>query len=557
MTSSAKGEKIIIIDGSGYIFRAYYAIQRLSTSQGFPTNAIFGFVNMLARVLEVEKPHKLVIVFDTPKPTFRKEIYAEYKANRSAPPEDLVAQIPHIQRAVDCFGIRRMQMEGFEADDVIGTLAKRAAEEGHPVEIITGDKDLMQLVDDNVTLYDSMKDKRIGEAGVVERFGVKPSQVVDFLALMGDSSDNIPGVSGIGEKTAAELISTFGSLEGLYQNLDQVKQNKRRETLLKEKETAFLSQKLAKVKCDLPLRFTWKEMDYNGPRNDELQAFFQEMEFHNLLKRFDLKPKEEGEGFKKGKYETVATLEKLEKVVKQLGSHALLSVDTETTSLTVHDAKLVGVSLCAKEGEAYYIPIGHHGPPEPDGTSALAAGQIDETVALQHLKPLLEKASVRKVGQNLKYDMQIFRRWGVSLNGIASDTMIASYLLDPDQAHNLDALALRHLNHKNIAYEDVTGSGRSQISFAEVSIEKATEYSAEDADVAFRLNEKLVPQLEKLEMSRLYQDIELPLIEVLAEWSIAEFSSTRIAATDGRVTHRRDHRRREEDIRAGRRAHQH
>lgn len=510
--SKMKSERIIIIDGSGYIFRAYYAIQRLSTSKGFPTNAIYGFINMLMKVLDVEKPTKLLIAFDTGKPTFRKERYAEYKANRTEAPDDLKVQFEPIQRAVDCFGIHRLHAEGYEADDVIATVAERAKKEGFRVEIITGDKDLMQLVTDEVTLYDTMKDKRYDRSSVVEKLGVTPEQVVDLLALMGDSSDNIPGVSGVGEKTATELLKQFGDLDSLYRRLDEIKQPKRRETLAQEKESAYLSRELATVKRDVPVDFSWKDLDYSGPVADKLKALFEKYEFQNLLKRFDFKSTETE--FKKGVYETISSESRLKEIVAAIRKAGVVSVDTETTSLMPLQAGLVGVSLSYEPGKAYYLPVGHHAPGDP---SAMELGQMDPELLRKHLKPMLEDESVTKIGQNLKYDLQIFRKFGIELKGIKSDTLLASYLLDPEQPHNLDALAFRHLGHQNITYEEVTGTGRSQINFSEVTIEKATQYAAEDADVALRLHTKLVPLVDSQGLGALYRDIELPLLQVLGD----------------------------------------
>jgi len=508
-------EKIIIIDGSSYIFRAYYAIQRLSNSKGFPTNAIYGFIQMLMKVLEVEKPSKLLIAFDTGKPTFRKERYAEYKANRQTPPDDLKVQFEPIQRAVDCFGVNRLHADGFEADDVIATVARKAAKEGYRVEIITGDKDLMQLVNEQITLYDTMKEKRYDREGVKEKMAVTPEQVVDLLALMGDSSDNIPGVNGIGEKTAAELIQRFGSLDGVYERIEEITQPKRRETLKNEKDVAYLSKELATVKDDVPLKFTWADLDYKGPRLAELRQLFEEYEFQNLIKRFDFKTNDSPTStFKPGKYTCVGDEETLKAVVKSLENVKMLSVDTETTSLQAQRAGLVGVSLSGVEGEAYYFPVGHHAPGDPTN---LVLGQLSPDVLRQHLKPLLENPAIPKVGQNLKYDLQILRRFGIELQGIVSDTLIASYLLDPEQPHNLDSLAFRFLGHQNITYEDVTGTGRNQINFAEVTIEKATQYAAEDADVTLRLYYKLTPLLKEAGMEKLFHDVELPLAKILAE----------------------------------------
>jgi DNA polymerase I len=509
-----KSERIIVIDGSSYFFRAFYAIPRLSNSKGFPTNAVLGFINMLLRVLDNEKPTKLAIAFDTGKPTFRKEKYAEYKSNRSAPPEDLVVQIPEIMKAVDCFGVKRYELEGFEADDVIGTIAKRATKEGFKVEIITGDKDLMQLVDENVTIYDSMKDKRYDVKGVFEKFQVHPHQVVDLLALMGDSSDNIPGVTGIGEKTAAELIGKFGSIDGIYKNIVEIKQQKRRETLEKEKEIAYLSKELATVHCDVPVKFDWPDFDYKGPKREPLQQFLQQMEFQNLLKRFEMKAGEKSDDFKPGEYICLSTEKDLSDYLKSIKGKEWLAVDTETTSLTIQDATIAGISLCAEEAKAVYIPFGHHAPGDP---SDLLTPQIPEAKVKELLRDILEDEKVLKVGQNVKYDAQILRNWGVEMKGIAADTLIASYLMDPEQAHNLDALSFRYLHHQNITYEEVTGKGKDQIGFSEVSLEKATQYSAEDADVTFRLHRIFTPKLKENGVDSLYREVEVPLLQVLAQ----------------------------------------
>lgn len=506
-------EKIILIDGSGYFFRAFYAIQNLKTSKGFPTNALYGFINMLLRVLEVEKPGKIAVVFDSKGPSFRKERYSDYKANRSAPPEDLVVQIPEILRAVDCMGIRRFEKPGFEADDIIGTLAQKAVKEGYHVEIITGDKDLMQLVNEHVTLYDSMKERRIGIDGVVERFGVTPAQVVDLLALMGDSSDNIPGVSGVGEKTAAELLKQFGTLEELYKRIDEMKSGKRKDTLIQEKETAFLSQELARVHCDVPVDYDWKEFDWQGPQLERLGPFFEEFEFQGLLKRFSIKPQAD-KASKGGTYTTIWNEKELKGCLQKLAKMPVVAVDTETTSLTIHSAELVGVSLSGTAGEGYYIPINHK---EPAMEGIRIADQISPESARELLKPFLEDPKIRKVGQNLKFDSQILRQFGINLSGMESDTLIASYLLDPEQPHNLDALAFRYLSHQNITYEEVAGKGKSQITFDAVPIDQATQYAAEDADVTLRLHEKMLPLLKEQHLYQLFKEVELPLVEVLAE----------------------------------------
>lgn len=505
-----KRAEIVLIDGSSYFFRAYYAIRQLTTSKGVPTNALYGFINMLLKVLEVEEPKRIAIVFDSPKPTFRKELYTDYKANRTAPPDDLLSQIPHIQRAVDAFRIYRIQRDGMEADDLIASMARKAQREGLSVEIISGDKDLMQLVGPGITLYDTMKDKRYDAKAVEEKFGVTPEQMVDLLALMGDSSDNVPGVKGVGEKTAAELLKQFGSLDGIYERLEEIKQPKRRETLAAEKQNALLSRQLVRLDESVPLDFSWDDLEYRGPDRAKLASLCEEFEFQALVKRLGLESSAKPVT-PSGEYRVVIDPDELRGIVRELMKAPLLSVDTETTSLDTQSADLVGISLTAETGKAYYVPIGHR---LPEGG---APPQMDGEKAKEILRPLFESQTPPKVGQNLKYDMQVLRRWGVRLGGIVSDTLIASYLLDPDQPHNLDALAKRVLGRQTLTYEDVCGRGKGQICFAEVPIDKAAAYSGEDVDVTLQLHERLVPELGKQGLGRLYHEVEVPLVEVLAE----------------------------------------
>lgn len=512
--------RIILIDGSGYIFRAFYAISRLSTSKGMPTNAVYGFINMLLRVLEVEKPEYLAIAFDTAKPTFRKERYSDYKANREAPPDDLIIQIPYIYRAVDAFGIVSLIKEGFEADDLLGTVARRAEAEGFRVDIITGDKDLMQLVNENINLFDTMKDRRVDPSAVKERLGVRPDQVIDFLALMGDSSDNIPGVTGIGEKSAAELLCTFDSLDGVYRRLGEIKSEKRRDILVKEKEVAYLSQELATIKCDVPYAYSLPSLKYNGPVLDALKSLFEELEFQNLLKRFDLVQATPPNTVH---YETVLDAERLRSIVTEIERRGRVCVDTETTSLKTREALLVGISLAVEPLKAVYIPVGHY---ELANPARLLGGQLDAAMVRETLRGPFENPKIQKIGQNLKYDIQILRNWGINLQGVESDTLVGSYLLDPERPHNLDALAQRYLQHQTIKYEDVTGKGKAQISFAEVALEPATRYSAEDADVTLRVNEKVEAELKSTtSLDRLYRTVEVPLVQVLARM---EFDGVRV-----------------------------
>lgn len=530
-------KKLVLVDGSGYIFRAYYAVRPLTSPRGVPTNAVFGFVNMLLKYIESEKPAYFAVAFDRQAPTFRKERYAEYKANRDAPPDALVPQFPLIHRFVDAMRIARLDQDGFEADDLIGTLARRAHAEGWKVDIVTGDKDMMQLVTDDVELVDTMRDRRVGPAGVVERFGVRPNQVIDLLALMGDSSDNIPGVTGIGEKTAAELVRTFGSLDGIYQRIDEIKQPKRRDTLLAEKETAYLSQELATIKCDVPMpRFeTWESLRWSGPDESALKALFDELGFNQLIRRMGLDgaaPAAEAtpaatpiaaavsaapvaDRVDRSGYRCVRDASALAALAKRLAEAGRFGLDTETTSLEPHRAELVGISFAVAPGEAYYVPVFHTDEFGQPLTDLLPAEKIRED-----LRPALEDPKVKKIGQNLKYDLQVLRRWGIETRGIESDTLLASYLLDPTGSHALDALAQRHLGHTNISYESLTGKGKSQISFAAVPVDKACDYAAEDADVTLRLDEILRPRVVEHGMGDLFSGVEVPLVSVLAdmEW---------------------------------------
>jgi DNA polymerase I len=510
--SKHKG-RMVIIDGSGYIFRAYYAIgQKLTAPDGTPVNAVFGFVNMLLKVIEDLKPDHLAITFDTPKPTFRKVLFDGYKANRAEPPEDLKPQFAIIQEAVDSFGIPRLQMEGFEADDVIGTLAKQAVEQGYKVEIVTGDKDLMQLVNDDVLLIDTMRDKRIDADAVKEKFQVGPDQVTEVLALMGDSSDNIPGVSGIGPKTAAELILKFGTVENLYQRLDEIPQEKRRTSLAEQKDMALLSRKLVEIDCKVPMDFQWADFLYRLPEREKLESFLKKYRFTSLTKRLGFE--DAADKFEGANYQSVQDIETLRQVAKKMEQAGIFAFDTETTSLRVQDAECVGLSLCATAGESYYVPVGH-----------CALGDLKQKVSGQLgwddlkavLVPIFENPNIKKIGQNLKYDIQVLRRHGIHVQGAYADTLLQSYLIDPTQSHGLDALALKYLHHKNIAYDEVTGKGKNQINFAEVEIQKAAEYAAEDADATWRLHQILFPQVEDGALGKLFFEIEMPLVEVLAD----------------------------------------
>ena len=515
---------IYLIDGSGYIFRAYYAIRSLSNSKGMPTNAIYGFTQMLLKFLRGENPQYLAMVLDTEEPTFRDEMYDQYKANRSAPPDDLVPQFPYIPKVVQALNVPLLAMPGYEADDVIATVAKKAVEEGFEVTVISGDKDLMQLVGEGIGMYDPMKEKHYAVKEVIERFGVPPSRVSDVMGLTGDSSDNIPGVAGIGPKTAAKLIQEYGSLENLLANAEKIP-GKTGESLKANAANARLSKKLATLKCDVPLAFEEKNFHYQTFDPDACHKLFTELEFSKLVA--ELAPRKTLS--KKG-YRLIQDEKELRELCQMLEKKKpMLSIDLETTSLHVMQASPVGFSLAWAKGEAAYIPVGH------EGFESLQ--QIPLAKVIEYLKPILADPEIPKVGQNFKYDLAILSRYGLKINtspqsgreGEAPlalpvegalpapviDTMIASYLLNPAGPHNLDALSQQHLDHKTIRYEDVTGKGAKQIPFAKVPLEVAKDYSCEDADCAWQLAQIFLPELKKQNLFALFKDLEMPLMEVL------------------------------------------
>ena len=508
-------QRIFLIDGSSYIYRAYFAIRHLSNAKGFATNAIYGFTNMLLKVMREEQPDHLAVVFDARGPTFRKELYPEYKANRATMPEDLVPQVPVIKDVVRAFNMPAIEKEGFEADDIIATLAKKFDAEGLAVTVVTGDKDLMQIVSDRVRLLDTMKDKISGPAEVAERFGGPPDKVIEVQALAGDSSDNIPGVPGIGEKTARDLIAEFGTVENLLANIDRVKGKKRQENLREYGEQALLSKKLVTLLTDLSLDLDYDSFALDEPDREALTTIFKEMEFHKLLQEFSADRRSGGEN-----YHCVLTEADFGTLLDRLRAAGRICLDTETTGLNPTRVDLVGISFAVEANEAWYIPLDHRylGVPE----------QLDRQWVLERLRPLLEDPEVPKVGQNIKYDALVLRRAGIRLAGIACDTMVASYLANPAaKSHALDAMAAEILGHQMIAYSEVTGSGKKQIGFEEVEVEKASVYAAEDADITLQLAEVLEPQVAEREQETLYREVEMPLVAVLIDM---EWAGIRIAA---------------------------
>ena len=498
---SSPEHRIYLIDGSSYIYRAYYAIRHLSNSKGMATNAIYGFTKMLMKVVRDEQPDHLAVIFDSQGPTFRTEIYPEYKANRAAMPEDLVPQIPVIKEVVRAFNMPALEQSGYEADDIIATLAHRFAAKGMLVTVVTGDKDLMQVVSDQVRMLDTMKDKVFGPAEVAERF-CSPQQVVEVQALAGDSSDNVPGVPGIGEKTARQLIEQFGDIETLLASLDQLK-GKRRENLETFADQARLSKRLVTLVDDLPLEIDYEDFALSEPDRQALTALFKECEFHALLQEFSSEQRTSTEH-----YQCVLTQTDLDKLVEVLRAAGQFSFDTETTSLNPHEADLVGLSFAVKPEEAWYIPVGHRYLGVPD--------QLPREQVLETLKPLFEDPQLGKIGQNLKYDLLVMARAGVEVAGALSDTMLASYLANPAaRSHGMGSLAAELLGYRTISYSEVAGSGRNQVGFEEVEIDKATTYAAEDADITLRLYEKLMPMVDETEQGALLNDVETPLLSIL------------------------------------------
>nr|WP_320049852.1 DNA polymerase I [uncultured Desulfuromonas sp.] len=500
--------RLFLIDGSSYIYRAYYAIRHLSTSQGVACNAVFGFTKMLLKVVRDHNPDQLAVVFDAKGPTFRKDLYPEYKANRSKMPEDLVPQIPLIKQVVAAFNIPSLEQEGFEADDIIATLARQKSAEGFDVTVVTGDKDLMQIVSDNVCLLDTMKDKRSGLAEVAERFGGTPDKVIEVQALAGDSSDNVPGVPGIGEKTAKALIEEFGDVENLLANIDQVKGKKRQENLRDFADQARLSRQLVTLvdTMDLPVTLDFSRQE---PNREALAGLFKDLEFQQLYDEYAVA---EATAQAEGDYQCVIEMDELEAMVETLQRAAVVSVDTETTSLNPMLADLVGFCFAIETGHGWYVPVGHRG--------GGAEEQLPYEEVIARLKPLLEDANLAKVGQNLKYDALVLRRAGIDLKGIVADTMLQSYLLYPAaRSHGLDALAADHLGYKMVSYSEVTGSGKKQIGFDEVALDVATRYAAEDADITLQLYQRFNGVLEG-RLRELFETVEMPLLQVLIdmEW---------------------------------------
>jgi len=526
MSSIKKTDHFYLIDGSGYIFRAYYALPPLSRkSDGLPTGAVSGFCSMLFKLLEdarsddsKHKPTHFAVIFDSARKNFRNEIYSEYKANRAEAPDDLAPQFEYIRKSVEAFNLPSIELLNYEADDLIATYAKQITEAGAKVTVISSDKDLMQLVSDKVRLFDPMKSKVIGEKEVIEKFGVKPNQVIDVQSLAGDSSDNVPGVPGIGVKTAAELINKYKNLETLLNKASEIPQNKRRETLLFNKDKAFISKKLVTLKKDVPVKNDPNEFLIKDINRDKLYEFLRNMEFNRLLSQaISFYGEPNNKEIKDPSVKTISKIntklyksilkeKELDVLIQKLNEKSIIAVDTETSSLNPQEAKLVGISVSYAPNVAYYIPLDHK---EEKG--------IKKEIVLNKLKVILEDPSIKKVGQNIKYDLIILKNNGVELNPV-DDTMLLSYTLDAgNNRHNMDTLSELHLGHKTISYKDLVGTGKKQLNFSEVDIKAATEYAAEDADVTLRLYEILSNRVSDEKLEKIYEVFEKPMITILSK----------------------------------------
>jgi len=500
----AKKKRLFLMDGTAFIFRSYHAIRGLSDSKGRPTGAIFGFINTLEKLLDEEKPDYFLIAFDAKGPTFRHEMYPEYKANRPECPEDLVPQIPVIQDLCVSRGAATLDMEGFEADDIIGTLTLKGREMGLDVIIISGDKDMYQLLGPGIKILRDVKNRQwVTSKDVKENLGVSPKQVIDLFGIAGDPTDNIPGIPGIGPKGAAALISEYGSLENCLKNIDKIKKKSYREKLANFGDQAKFSRELFIIKTDLPLDPSLDDFSLKPPDREKLFAVFNELDFGSLMKKYT--PEEDGIEIR---YEILTQEKELAKAIRAMKASGRCCIDLETDSINPMQANIVGISLAAGPDRAWYIPVGHK----------MGAGpQMDRGLCLEKIRPVLEDLKIEKVGQNIKYDRIILKRNGVDMRGRFWDPMILAYLKDPSQrSYGLDTLARKHLGHGMIAYEDIAGKGASQKTLDLVPVEKVAEYSAEDAIITIRLADLLRKELSK-DLLKLYEEMEEPLIQVLMD----------------------------------------
>ena len=527
MDKIKKTDHFYLIDGSGYIFRAYYALPPLTRkSDGLPVGAVSGFCSMLFKLLEdsksnenLQKPTHFAVIFDAARKTFRNEIYSDYKANRSEAPDDLAPQFEYIRKSVVAFNLPSVDLPNYEADDLIATYAEQILAKGAKVTIVSSDKDLMQLYRKDVRIFDPMKNKFITSEDIITKFGVGPEKVIDVQSLAGDSSDNVPGVPGIGVKTAAELINKYGTLEKLLDNAQEIKQNKRRETLIENKDKAIISKKLVTLMKDAPVERKIEEFNLKEIDKDKLYKFLREMEFNRLLSSVisaygepelgeiasERKPEKKQQNINKKNYHLITNEKEIDEWINEAEEAGELAIDTETSSLDAHQADLVGISLSTKIGKACYIPIGHK-----------FKGCLKKEAVIKKLKPLLEDKSVKKIGQNIKFDFIVLFKQGINMNSM-EDTMLMSYVLDAGKnRHNMDTLSEIHLQHKTISFKEIVGTGKKEINFSDVELDKAMEYAAEDADITYRLYKIFSKNLKLEKLTNIYEIFEKPLIKILA-----------------------------------------
>jgi DNA polymerase I len=500
---------VYLLDGSSYIHRAYHAVGPLSNSRGLRTNAIFGFTKMLLKLFEEKSPEYLAVILDSKGPTFRHEIYKDYKATRPPMPEELVEQLPYIKAIIRGLNIRMIERSGYEADDIIGTLARLAEEKGYNAVIISGDKDFRQMISPRISQWDTMKNRHTDYDAFIKEYGLEPAQIIDIMGLSGDSSDNIPGVRGVGEKTAAVLIKDFGTLENLYEHIGEIKKGKLKENLQGSYMDAVMSKRLVTIERHVPLDESIDDLKTGKPNNDELSGLFRELEFKGLWDQFASRRDDHEKD-----YSLCLSENDLIDLVDKIKRKGTVSLDTETTGTDPHQARLVGISLSIQEGQAYYIPMGHVylGAPQQLGISNV----------IETLRCILEDEKIAKVGHNIKYDALVLKRHGLDLKGVHFDTMIASYLINPDlRQHNLDYLAQHYLNHKMISYHEVVGKGAAEINFSGVDIDRAMEYSCEDADITLRLMSILDKKLKEDMNEDLFYNLEMRLLPVLRDMELA------------------------------------
>lgn len=506
-SNRVKRERVFIVDGNSVLYRSYYALPGLTTSRGFPTNAIYGFHNILRKLIKEEKPRYLAVAFDVKGPTVRHKKYEAYKAQRKPMPNDLAVQVPKVKQLLEAMNIPYFEMVEYEADDVMATIAEKLSQQGYEPVIVSGDKDLLQVLKPGILIFHPGREIYIDHESCEEYFGVKPEQVPHVLALQGDPVDNVPGVRGIGEKTAKNLIKQYGSVENLLAHLHELKP-KIRQAIERDRENLLLSLELTRVNKDLPIEVDVEKFRIKEPDLSKLLPLLRELEFHSLLKEY--MPEEEE---LKAEYKTVSSEEELEDVVRQIEEKGEFAFDTETDHPNPNHARLVGLSLSPELGKAYYIPLGH---------KYLSAENLELEKVKEKLASLFAEEKLKKNGHNLKYDLIVLKRVGFQIKGIDKDSMLLSYLLNPGRRqHNLDALALEYLSYKKIPYNEIASKGRKLISLDQVEVEKVARYSCEDADIAFRLCNMLYPRIREEGLEKLYREIELPLLEVLADMEMA------------------------------------